>query len=212
MKYKLLNLVIFTVLLVMTFKLVYAVALTAAIGNGVTVIPRQNVEEGKQVVIDRELIVINKNNFTVNITLKPSAEIKSIIQLIDEEFQLEANKEKKAKFKIVLKDNYEHSGKILVYFKSPEGTVQIIASKLTILGDNSDDSTEDGDEENNLISDETDNNVSIKKNNAGNVTVKFGGTDNPRTSTSINFGWIILFVILIAIIGAIVGFVVLIKR
>ncbi len=215
MKHKLfIEIVFLSILLVLSINLVYSAGVTGAIGNGITVIPRQNVEEGKEVIIDRELIVINKNDFKVNITLESSSEIKDIIQLIDKNFQLEANQEKRAKFKIILNDNNEHSGKIAVYFQPEEGNgISIVSSKLTILGDEAeneeDNNVEDSSE--NEISEESDNENSQE--NDGNVSVKIGGGIKKDSGYSnFNFGWIIFFVILIAVIGAIVGFVVLIRK
>src|SRR3989344_4078583 len=206
------NVLILIASLVILGSLVYAAGVTGAIGNGVTVIPRQNVEYGKQVVIDRELIIINKNDFRINVTLAVGNEIKDIIQLIDEEFPLDAKQEKKAKFKIILKDNYEHSGKINVYFKPNEGNGVVLASKLTILGDKLNDEdnqdSENQDDTTNQTIDED--NVDVED-NKGNVSFKIGGGSGIKKESNFSWGWVILILILIAVIGAIAGFIFLIK-
>ncbi|MBI2498883.1 hypothetical protein HYV88_01425 [Candidatus Woesearchaeota archaeon] len=212
MKYKAIKLLILFIALVIISSLVYAVGVTGAIGNGVTVIPRQNVEDGKQVVIDRELIVINKNDFRINVTLAVGNEIKEIIQLIDEEFPLEAKQEKRAKFKIILKDNYERSGKINVYFKPNEGNGIVLASKLTILGEDNEEDTND-DQNSEDINKTTENNDNETDNtDKGNVSFKIGGGSGIKKESNFSWGWVILILILIAIIGAVVGFIFLIKK
>lgn len=208
------NVLILFVALVIISNLVYAVGVTGAIGNGVTVIPRQNVEDGKQVVIDRELIIINKNDFRINVTLVTSKEIEDIIQLVDEEFPLDAKQEKRAKFKIILNDNYEHSGKINVYFKPNEGNGVVLASKLTILGDklNNDEENQDPENQEDTSNQTVDvDNVDIED-NKGNVSFKIGGGSGIKKESNFSWSWIILILILIAVIGAIVGFIFLIKK
>ena len=211
------KIIFFSVLLILSINLVYAVGVTGAIGNGITVIPRQNVGEGKEVTLDRELIVINKNNFRVNITLEPSREIKDIVELLDTSFPLEANQEKNARFKIIVKDNNEHSGKTNVYFKPNEGNGVVLASKLIILGDKVEGNTE---ENNNITDDNTidntiDNTVgnNVEKENNSNVSLKISGSATKTVkSSNINLSLVILILISLAIIGAIVGFIVLIKK
>lgn len=213
MKHRVINILILFIALVIISSLVYATGVTGAIGNGITVISRQNVEEGKQVVLDRELIIINKNDFRINITIEPSREISDIIELIDKEFPLDAKQEKKAKFKIILKDNYEHSGKINVYFKPNEGNGVVLASKLTILGDKVDSNTNDQNEENTVNDTSENNNLEVNsKDNTSNVSFKVGGGTKVNKESNFSWGWIILIVILIGVIGAIVGFIFLIKK
>ncbi|MEK6934902.1 MAG: hypothetical protein AABW46_03415 [Nanoarchaeota archaeon] len=192
------------ILIVLLIKFALAQGVTGAIGNPITVIHRQNVTEGEEVVIDRELIVINKNDFPVDVTLEPSVEIEDIIELLDEEFTIEANQEKRARFKIILEDNFIHSGKIIVNFKSPEGDRIGLASKITILGDDVD--GEDPDEEN-----------EIDEGEDPEEGVSFGGNGSaPRTpdnnSDGNGLGITILILISVLIIGCIVGFVILIRR
>jgi len=203
-KHKAIKLLILFIALAIISNLVYAVAVTGAIGNGITVIPRQNVGEGKQVVIDRELIVINKNDFTVNITLEPDSGLKDIVELIDKEFPLNAKEEKKAKFKIILEDNYEHSGKISVYFRPDKGNGIVLASKIIILGDDNEDNPDDEIPE--VINNTEDNNTS------GNVSFSIGGGGKKIKESSFSYSWLIIVGILIVVILGIIGFIFLIRK
>ncbi len=104
-------------------------AVTGKIGNARVVLYPE--VDGKT-TIDRTILVINDNDFDVDINITASEEFKDIVQIQDNQFTLKAGEQKDARFKIVLKQLGDYDGKLMVYF-TQRGEKQGVALASRII-------------------------------------------------------------------------------
>ncbi|MFA4953635.1 MAG: hypothetical protein WC584_05405 [Candidatus Pacearchaeota archaeon] len=112
-------------------------AITGSIGNA-RMILYPEVNGWTTTTIEKTILVKNTNNVSVNISLKMDENSSKFIEIIDKEFVLEPNTEKKAQFIIKVKKEGKYEGKINVFFSPVEGkeagvvlpsTIIVVASK-----------------------------------------------------------------------------------
>jgi hypothetical protein len=95
--------------------------------------------KGKELRIERTILVINNNSIPVNISIESSAEIAKIIQINDKNFVLQPGETKNASFTIVLTKTGDYSGNLNVYFSKIGETGGVALASNIILhvsGDN----------------------------------------------------------------------------
>ena len=112
-------------------------AITGSIGNA-RMILYPEVNGWTTTTIEKTILVKNTNNVSVNISLKMDENSSKFIEIIDKDFILEPNTEKKAQFIIKVKKEGKYEGKINVFFSPVEGkeagvvlpsTIIVVASK-----------------------------------------------------------------------------------
>jgi len=123
---------IFVVVLMLSFVgSVYAI--TGSIGNA-RMILRPEVGE----TIDRTILVKNVNDVPLDITLSVSGDLEGDVKLIDEEFNLAAGDERKARFTIKIKNDVTTETKINVQFSPVDGGNGVgLSSTIIIIPDES---------------------------------------------------------------------------
>jgi len=155
------KIIVMSLCLLMVFSLVSSVfAITGAIGNGRMIL---RAETGD--TIERYVLVKNTNDVVLNIEVSASGDLEDDVEVIDESFTLEPNTDKKAYFKIDVKEEGTTETKINIMFAPEDGgngvglssTIIIIASGESIddpddgpgvsvtPGDNPDDNDSIGD-------------------------------------------------------------------
>ena len=128
-------------------------AITGSIGNAKMVLYPE-VNGFTITTIEKTILVKNMNNVSVNISLKIDENSSKFIEVIDKEFVLGPNTEKKAQFTIKVKKEGRYEGKINVFFSPIEGKEAGVVLPSTIVVIASKDQGVNGDNEN---SNETDN-------------------------------------------------------
>lgn len=112
--------------------------LTASMGNA-RMILRPVVEEGKITEINKYIKVNNVNDIPINVVLEPDENYKKIIEVFDNEFVLQPDESKKAKFRITLKSGGNYEGRITVSFAPADPEVKDnsvgLASTIIILAE-----------------------------------------------------------------------------
>jgi hypothetical protein len=96
----------------------YTNAITGSIGNAKAIV---TVDISKSNVLERTVLVRNVNNFTINVKLEAVDDLELITEILDKEFELTANEEKKARFKVTIPEEGTYNGNIVVFFNPPEG-------------------------------------------------------------------------------------------
>ena len=122
----------FGVLAVIMLNIILVSAITGSMGNARMVLyPEVN---GKTfTTIEKTILVKNVNNVTINISLKTDNNSESFLDIVDKEFVLQPNSEKKAGFVIKVKDEGRYEGKINVFFTSTEGKEAGVVLTSTIV-------------------------------------------------------------------------------
>ena len=116
---------------ILFLNLVSSQGIVAKLGNAKVVLYPEI--KGKELVIDRTILVINDNDFPLNISVEASQEITNIIEILDKNFVLQSGESKNASFRIVLNKAGDYNGKINVYFsKIGEAGGVALASQLII--------------------------------------------------------------------------------
>lgn len=161
--------------LLMTFILIGNVlaALDVKIGNGIMIL---RAETGDK--IEKSILVINDNNFSVNIKLTASGDLADDITIKDDNFTLGPGEEKKAFFTIDVKKAGETESRVNVQF-TPVGGKNggVLSSKITViasdnLNDGADDENVDEVVDTNADDDTNDNTNSSSTGITGNVIGK----------------------------------------
>ena len=193
------KLFIFAILLF--FLVPYANAITGSIGNAKAIV---TVDLSESNVLERTVLVKNVNDFAITIKLEAVDDLEKITKIIDSEFELGANEEKKAAYKVTIPGEGTYNGNIVVFFNPPEGKGAgvVLQSNLIIkaVGQGSEiiEDQEESDEESDDI-EKNDNKVT-------------GSIVSEKTSSLTNIDLsVVLFVILIAVI-VIAGLTVLMRR
>jgi hypothetical protein len=128
MKVKFYLLILFAILFVCNLT---SAAITGSIGNARMVLYPKVGFWGT--TIQKEILVQNVNDQSIDIRLEVSENLSKIVEIIDKEFTLQAGQEKNARFKIKLKRPGDYEGKITVFFEPPEGKGTGIALSSTII-------------------------------------------------------------------------------
>ncbi|MBW2976520.1 hypothetical protein KY347_03685 [Candidatus Woesearchaeota archaeon] len=111
-----------------------AYSLSASIGNAKAVL-RVNASPEEPAVIERTILVNNKNDIPVRITVAPAKDFEKFVEVIDEEFVLQPGESKKAEFILTIDRGGTIEGKILVGFSpaDPEVKENSVGLSSTII-------------------------------------------------------------------------------
>jgi len=147
----------FIVVLLILMNSVFVSAITGSIGNARMILsetlnPELGELDGKTTVtIEKSILVRNVNDIPVNVTLKVDPDGGEFIEIIDDNFILEAADngvtEKKARFNVNIKDEGSYEGKINVFF-APNGLDEpgvVLSSTIIVNANPGEDYTDDGD-------------------------------------------------------------------
>ena len=132
-------------------------AITGSMGNArMTLYPEVN---GKTfTTIEKTILIRNINNVSANISLKTDADGEKFLEIVDKEFVLQPNEEKKAKFVVKVKEEGNYQGKINVFFSPSEekGAGVVLTSTITIIAkeDQSENINEIDSDKNSLINED----------------------------------------------------------
>jgi len=147
---------LFVLIFLMLFSSISCVsAITGAIGNAKMVLYPEVGIGG--VTIERTILVKNVNNVSVNITVEPSENLEGIVKVLDNEFVLGPNQDKKARIQIKVRKVEDVEGTVDVFFNpvTEEGAGVALSSTIIIRP------SKKGIWDNNDIGDEVDKNISL---------------------------------------------------
>ena len=171
----------------------FASALTGSIGNAKAIV---TVDLSETKVLERTVLVKNVNNISVDIKLEAADDLELITEIIDNEFTLEPNQEKKARFKVNIPKEGIYNGNIVVFFKPTDGKGAGVALQSNlILKVTGKSSTETKDEEPEFLENLFNKDENSQENLVTGTTVK--ETNNETFGPAI-----ILFLTLIGVIVA----------
>ncbi|MBS3171340.1 hypothetical protein J4449_01875 [Candidatus Woesearchaeota archaeon] len=175
----------------------FASAITGSIGNAKAIV---TVDLSKSNILERTVLVKNVNDFAINIKLEPAEDIEFITEIIEKEFVLGPNEEKKAAYKVTIPKEGIYNGNIVVFFSPPEGggAGVVLQSNLIIkaVGEGS-----------GIIEDEED--VEAEEENINGITKSIVSEKSSQLS-NLDLS-LVLFVVLVAVI-VIAGLTVLMRR
>ena|SRR3989338_191195 len=175
----------------------FASAITGSIGNAKAIV---TVDLSKSNILERTVLVKNVNDFAINIKLEPAEDIEFITEIIEKEFVLGPNEEKKAAYKVTIPKEGIYNGNIVVFFSPPEGggAGVVLQSNLIIkaVGESS-----------GIIEDEED--VEAEEENINGITKSIVSEKSSQLS-NLDLS-LVLFVVLVAVI-VIAGLTVLMRR
>jgi len=120
-----------TLLIFLLLVIPVANALTGSIGNARAIVSVTLDEDSK--VIDREILVQNVNNESVKVTLEPKDDFETIVNILDKEFVLQPNEEKKARYQITVTQPGIYNGQVVVLFEAMQGKSPGVALPSTII-------------------------------------------------------------------------------
>jgi len=109
---------VFTLLILLTGS-VFVSAITGSMGNA-RMILYPEVNGWTNTVIEKTILVRNVNDVPINIKLETDEEGSKFIELVDEEFILEPDEERKAQFVVKVKKEDTYEGRINVFFSPAE--------------------------------------------------------------------------------------------
>jgi len=171
----------------------YVSAITGSMGNA-RMILYPEVNGWFATEIEKSILVKNVNDVPISIQLKVDEEGKEFIELIDEEFVLQANQEKKAQFIVKVRKEGTYNGKINVFFTplDGEGPGVVLSSEIVVIAKKTQDYEEDEDEEDEENGEEEDD-----------VSIGTGSTisDDDESSKPIIFLSVSTFILIIALGG-----------
>jgi len=161
-------------------------AITGSMGNARMVLyPEFN---GKTYnPIDKTILVKNINNVSINISLKADSDGEKFLEIIDKEFTLQPNEEKKAEFLVKVKDGGRYEGKINVFFTPAEGKGAGVVLSSTIIA----------------IAKENSNNEENAINNTDNKILNINSGETSKGTIFLVISSVILLVILIFLLSMI---------
>lgn len=129
---KITNLKLAFLLFGLIFSAVCANALTASIGNA-RMILEYKLEDGKENVIEKTILVKNVNNVTVLVNLKPDSVLEGITEIPVNNITLAPETEKDFLFRVKPTGPGEINGKINVFFSDPEGKQSGVVLTSTVI-------------------------------------------------------------------------------
>ena len=157
-----LSLIVVVIVLYLSVSLVFAI--TGSIGNSRMVL--RDVKVGD--TIEKTILVINRNEVSVNVTMSATGDLAGDIDIIDNEFILQPGEEKKAAFKIKVTKDGETESNINVLFTPLDGGNGVgLSSTIIVLASKDGNSIFEG------IPEEEENEEGI-----GGVNIKPGGNAN----------------------------------
>ena len=168
-----------------------AYSLSASIGNAKAVL-RVNASPDEPAIIERTILVNNKNDIPVKITVTPAKEFEKFVNILDKEFILQPGESKKAEFILTIDRGGTIEVKILVGFspadpESKENNVGL-ASTIIIISEGPiieepeeiEETIETEPEENLIVLDEEDVKIeTVEENESEGVSVSLG---QPKTN------------------------------
>jgi len=170
----------------------FASAITGSIVGGKMTLSKELYPQlwqlnGKDTItIEKYIIVRNKNDLPLNISLRPDENASKFIEMVDTSFRLEPNTEQKAKFLVKIKDAGIYEGQIVVLFTPFEGKEAGVAlpSSITVIAK----------KEGSLPNDETENKDT--QNDEGNIldSVTGSAADVPGSGDGPNIGLILIII------------------
>ena len=109
-------------------------SLSASIGNAKAVL-RVNASPDEPAIIERTILVNNKNDIPVKITVTPAKEFEKFVNILDKEFILQPGESKKAEFILTIDRGGTIEVKILVGFSpaDPESKENNVGLASTII-------------------------------------------------------------------------------
>jgi hypothetical protein len=156
-------------------------ALTGSIGNARMVLYPE-VDGVHEVTIDKSILVKNVNNVPILVTLVPDEAAEEFIDIIDNEFKLEPQSEKKAKFSVSVVDVGTYDGRINVMSSSLEenydGPGVALSSNIVVIAKKAEgeiDIDEGDDDEDDKMEDERDEEDGVTGNVIDGSNSKGGG-------------------------------------
>ena len=109
-------------------------ALTGSIGNAKIIIQTQgNVPQ----TVEKTILVKNINSIPVEITLSLDEDAEEFIELIDENFTLQPNENKSARFLVHIDENKNYEGKIFVEFSADGESSVILPATVIVIAEDS---------------------------------------------------------------------------
>lgn len=115
------KIVVFLFLILLLLPLVHS--LTASIGNAKAIL-RINASPEEPAIIERTILVNNKNEIPVKVTLTPTEEFEKFVEIIDKEFVLQPDESKKALFILTIDRGGTIKGNINVGFSPADPTIK----------------------------------------------------------------------------------------
>ena len=138
-KHKLNGIFVLMILLVLSF----VSATIVSIGNARMVL-YPNISSGEPTVIEKSIQVINVNNYSVNVTLKPDESLENYTTILDNAFILEPDESVQARFNLTFDQPGRYDGRIFVDFLPTISTMEGenstqavgIASRIIVIARN----------------------------------------------------------------------------
>ena len=205
------------VLIIVFFLLILIVpsvySLTASIGGGRAVV-RVNASPEEPAVLERTLLIQNKNEIAVKTILKVDEKFEKFVNIIDKEIELQPGESKKARYVLTMDRGGSFEIRINVAFEPLDPTVKenkvglsatlIVISEGPIIEDPSLDDNETVQEEG--INEVNENPYSEADDPAfGNEDIGNSGTVGTDEKNKSNMGWIVGIIIILIIVGAGLG-------
>jgi flagellar basal body-associated protein FliL len=130
---KKLQVMIFIVVLAVLF-IPAAHGLSASIGNAKAIL-RVNASPEDPAILERTILVNNKNDIPVKINIKPNVEFAKFVNIIDKDFVLQPGESKKAEFILTIDRGGTLQGNILVSFapEDPESKQTPVGLSSTLI-------------------------------------------------------------------------------
>jgi hypothetical protein len=147
-EYVLVTVIFIGLMILSQFALVSAI--TGSMGNARMVLYPE-VNGLINTVIEKSILVKNVNDVPIDIKLEVDEGSTDFLEVVNEEFVLQPGEEKRAEFKVKVKDPGKYEGKINVFFSEAgdekSGGV-VLSSNIIVIAKNPNDSSEESEEEN----------------------------------------------------------------
>lgn len=124
-------------------------AITGSMGNARMVLYPE-VNGLINTIIDKSILVKNVNDVAIDIRLEIDEGSTDFLELVDEEFTLQPGEEKKAGFKVKVKDSGKYEGKINVFFSeagNEESGGVVLSSNIIVIAKGPNDYEEENEED-----------------------------------------------------------------
>ena len=204
----------------------FAYSLKASIGNARAVL-RVEASPEEPAIIERTILVNNKNDVPVKITVSPEKDFEKFVEVLDEEFVLEPGESKNAEFILTIDRGGTIEGRILVGFspadpESKENSVGL-SSTLIIISEGPIIEDEEEPEDEVTVFDEEDSYVDVEpvgEENESTVSVSLGQpeeseeeeSEEDAAKTEYDTNPLIGILIVVAIVGIGLGLFFLISK
>ena len=132
----------FSIVLILLLSVSNVFGVTASIANARMVL-YANITDGEPTIIEKSISVININNESVSISVKPSEEFENITTIINKSFILLPDESKDANFLLNISSSGKYIGRIFVDFQPLNDSFSKLnvsgvglASHITVVGRN----------------------------------------------------------------------------